>query len=120
MDWAKPYTGITISKLVKQFGPKLKMRYEYDFGDGWEHNVVLEKTIKPAANAIYPRCTAGKLACPPEDVGGIWGFYEFVEAVNDPKHPEHEDKLDWYGPFEPTEFDKDEATDAMRTDLPSW
>jgi len=120
MDWAKPYTGITVAKLVAQHGSKLKLRYEYDFGDGWEHNVVLEKITKPSAGVAYPRCTGGKLACPPEDVGGIWGFYEFVEAVNNPDDPEHEDKLEWYGPFDPTEFDKDEATAAMQAGLPSW
>lgn len=120
MDWAKPYTGITISKLIKQHGQKLTLRYEYDFGDGWEHNVVLEKIIEPTPNTKYPRCTAGKLNCPPEDVGGIWGFYDFVEAVQNPDHPEHEDKLDWYGPFDPAEFDKEDATANMQTGLPSW
>jgi hypothetical protein len=120
MDWAEPYTGITVSKLVAEHGPKLKLRYEYDFGDGWEHHVVLEKITMPAAGVDYPRCIAGKQACPPEDVGGIWGFYEFVEAVNNTDDPEHEDKLEWYGDFDPREFDKDEATAAMRAGLPSW
>ena len=49
-----------------------------------------------------------------QTAGGIWGLYEFVEAVNNPDDPEHEDKLEWYGAFDPTEFDKDEATAAMQ------
>ncbi|WP_153556371.1 IS1096 element passenger TnpR family protein [Roseimaritima sediminicola] len=119
-DWVESYDGITVAKLVSQHGTKLKLRYEYDFGDGWEHNVVLEKITRPADGASYPRCTGGRRACPPEDVGGLWGFYEFVQAVNNPEHPEHEEKLEWYGDFDPAEFDKDEATAAMQIKLPSW
>ncbi len=120
MDWAKPYTGITISKRGKKRGKKLKLQYEYDFGDGWEHNVVLEKITEPTPNTAYPRCTAGKLNYPPEDVGGFGGFYDFVEAVQHPNHLEQEDKLDWYGPFDPAEFEKDVATANMQTSSPPW
>jgi hypothetical protein len=119
-DWASDNTGISIAKLVERHGPKLKLRYDYDFGDGWEHKVVLEKIIQPQAGVTYPLCTAGKLACPPEDVGGIYGYYEFLEAINNPAHPEHEDLLEWNGPFDPNEFDKAEATQSMQTGLPSW
>jgi DNA-binding transcriptional regulator YdaS (Cro superfamily) len=120
IDWAIPYTGITISKLVTLHGPKLKFGYEYDFGDSWHHSVVLEKIIEPDAAVGYPRCTAGKLACPPEDVGGIGGFANFLDAINDPDDPEHEDKLEWSGPFDPAKFDKEQATANMKTGLPAW
>jgi hypothetical protein len=77
--------------------PKLSLRYEYDFGDGWMHSVVLERIVKTEPGAILPVCVAGARACPPEDCGGIPGYYNFVEAVTDPSHPEHEEMSEWYG-----------------------
>jgi hypothetical protein len=83
-----------------------KFEYNYDFGDGWQHDVVVEKTLKPGPNEKYPICLDGKNACPPEDCGGIWGFEEFKQAVADPKHPQHSEMLEWYGErYEPTLFD---------------
>src|SRR5690606_23542667 len=96
----------------------LTMRYEYDFGDGWEHSVELEQ-VKPAERGVrYPRCTAGARACPPEDVGGIYGYAEFVAALADPQHEEHEHYLEWIGPYDPDVFDPNRATRAMRKGLP--
>lgn len=120
MDWARSYSGVTIAKLVAKHGTKLKMRYDYDFGDGWEHKIVLEKIVAPKSDVTYPCCTAGKNACPPEDVGGIWGYNEFVEAIGNPEHPEYEQYMEWHGPFDATEFDKAETTLLMQTGLPSW
>lgn len=71
--------------------------YEYDFGDSWEHKITLEKILPFDQKAILPQCVTGKGACPPEDVGGIWGYSEFLEAIADPSHPEHEDYLEWVG-----------------------
>ncbi|GAB5516637.1 IS1096 element passenger TnpR family protein [Rhodopirellula baltica] len=120
MDWAQSYSGITIAKLVAIHGAKLKMQYDYDFGDGWTHNIVLEKIVAPKRNVTYPCCTAGKNACPPEDVGGIWGYYEYLEAISNPKHPEHEEYMEWSGPFDATEFDYAETTHLMQTGMSSW
>ncbi len=112
---ASDYMGIRLSELVLQHGPKLKMRYDYDFGDGWMHSVVLEKVIDRTETAIaYPRCVAGRRACPPEDVGGAWGFADFLEAINDPAHEQHDELLDWSGPFSPEELDLDETTQRMQ------
>jgi hypothetical protein len=83
-----------------------RLRYEYDFGDSWEHDLLLEKILSPESDAHYPRCLKGKRACPPEDVGGVWGYEAFLEAVADENHPEHEMYLDWLGDeFDPEEFD---------------
>ena len=91
---------------------KSKFVYEYDFGDGWMHDIVVEKTLPVEKGVDYPRCIDGKLACPPEDCGGIWGFYDMLQAMSDPKHPEHEDKKEWLGDkFDPEAFDL-EARDA--------
>ncbi len=70
--------------------------------------------------ARYPQCVEGERACRPEDVGGVWGFAEFLKALADPKHEQHEDFLEWSGPFDTDEFDAIEATKAMRHGLLDW
>ena len=95
--------------------PKQKLTYEYDFGDGWDHTVLLEKVLAPEPGVAYPRCTAGKRACPPEDVGGVWGYESFLEAINDLNNPEHDTMLEWVGgEFDPAAFDLEEAYAALR------
>ncbi|MBM9521023.1 plasmid pRiA4b ORF-3 family protein [Desulforhopalus vacuolatus] len=85
--------------------PKDNFVYEYDFGDGWEHKVILEK-IFPLDFSNTPVVIKGKKACPPEDCGGIWGYYDFLEAIKNPKHEEHESMIEWVGgAFDPDEFD---------------
>jgi len=96
-------------------GEKSKFVYEYDFGDSWEHVILVEKVLPPEKGVQYPRCIKGKRACPPEDVGGVWGYDDFVAAVKDPKHPEHDDMLEWWGDdFDPEAFDLDEVNEALR------
>jgi hypothetical protein len=97
---------VRLSEVLRR--AKDRMVYEYDFGDGWEHDVVLEAS--GSAGAVYPqvRVLAGKGACPPEDVGGIGGYYGFLEAIRNPKHPEHRDMLEWGGRFDPDAFEIDE------------
>jgi hypothetical protein len=102
---------------LNQIAPSEKSRfiYEYDFGDGWEHLIVVEKILPPEKGVRYPRCIKGKRACPPEDVGGMWGYESFLEAIKDPNHPEHEDMLDWWGDdFDPEAFDLEEINDALQ------
>lgn len=89
---------------------KARMVYEYDFGDGWRHDVVLEHIGPGEADVSYPRVVAGERACPPEDVGGIGGYYGFLEALADTADPRHEDMLEWCGEaFDPGAFDIDEV-----------
>jgi hypothetical protein len=95
--------------------PKQKLSYEYDFGDSWTHEVLLEQVLPPEPGATYPRCTAGKRACPPEDCGGAWRYADFVQIIADPEHPEHEELLEWVGgEFDPEQFDLAEANAALR------
>ncbi|MFN0055203.1 MAG: IS1096 element passenger TnpR family protein [Planctomycetales bacterium] len=117
---AADYGGIRIGDLVAEYGSKLAMGYEYDFGDGWQHRVVLEKITHSEPGAKYPRCIGGERACPPEDVGGVYGFAEFVEAITNPKHKRHRELLKWNGPFDPAGFDAAKATRRMTKGLPSW
>lgn len=114
------YSGLRISDLVTKHENKLRMVYEYDFGDSWQHEVVLEKVTESEPGIRYPRCIDGERACPPEDVGGVYGFADYVEAITNPSHSEHDDYLEWNGPFDPTEFDAAKATRRMRKGLPTW
>ncbi len=92
-----------------------KIRYEYDFGDSWEHDVVLEKILAAEPNVHYPLCLKGKRACPPEDCGGIWGYADLLEALADPAHPEHEMYLEWLGEdLDPEAFDLAEINEILQ------
>jgi hypothetical protein len=71
--------------------------YEYDFGDGWEHQVHLEKILPFDKSETLPRCISGKRSCPPEDVGGPWGYKDFLKAIGDTGHLEHEEMMEWVG-----------------------
>lgn len=109
------YAGITISRLLRSHGPKPRLTYTYDFGDGWEHKVAVEKTTARQPGVQYPRCTAGARACPPEDVGGVYGYEDFLQAIADPEHEEHDDFLEWVGgDFDPEALDLVEINKAMR------
>lgn len=92
-----------------------KFVYEYDFGDGWRHEVLVEAVSNPRAGVRYPVCLKGKRACPPEDCGGIWGYADFLRAITDPHHPEHESMREWIGgSFDSEAFDLKEVNVALR------
>jgi hypothetical protein len=80
--------------------------YEYDMGDSWEHEVLLEGVFLKEKGIRYPRCTAGERACPPEDCGGTPGFYHLLEVMASPQHPEHKEAISWLGKkYDPEKFD---------------
>jgi Plasmid pRiA4b ORF-3-like protein len=107
-------SGITLGQIVAA-GVK-KFRYEYDFGDSWEHAIQIEKTVEREEGVRYPRCVAGKRACPPEDCGGVWGYADFLEALADPKHERHDELLEWVGgEFDPEAFDLEGVNQRMRS-----
>ena len=94
--------------------PGTAFLYEYDFGDSWQHRIEVEKVLPLEPGVRYPRCLAGKRACPPEDIGGIWGYEEFLQAIRDPKHPEHAAMLEWVGGFfDPEAFDLRAVNDRL-------
>jgi hypothetical protein len=79
--------------------------YIYDFGDDWEHSIILEDIQPGASDTKYPACLGGERACPPEDVGGIPGYQQFVVSLADPDDPEHDRNLEWVGgSFAPDAF----------------
>lgn len=100
------------AKIAQYFiAAKKKAFYLYDFGDGWYHEVVLEKIIAPEANVQYPRCVAGKRACPPEDCGGISGYENLLHILADPAHDEHKERMEWMEDIGMEDFDP-EAFDS--------
>ena len=114
-------TGTTISQILPKAGKRFAFKYEYDFGDGWEHEILFEGNPTAVKAKKYPLCLEGERACPPEDIGGIWGYYDFLEAMTDPKHEEHEHYREWYGgKFSPSQFDPAQATRQMKKGLPDW
>ncbi len=85
---------------------KTKFNYQYDFGDSWDHVLLIEKIIPAASLPQLFVCLAGKGSCPPEDCGGIWGYCQLLETLSNPKHPEHKDMKEWIGgEFDPDSFD---------------
>jgi len=102
---------------LKQVCPKVKSKitYEYDFGDGWEHEIEVQKILEPKPDEIYPICVTGKGACPPEDCGGVWGYYQLLEAAADPNHEDHEELAEWLGDdFDPNAFDINKVNNIFR------
>jgi hypothetical protein len=84
--------------------------YNYDFGDNWQHRIRLEAIEKAKPELKYPRCVAGDRACPPEDVGGAWGYEQFLRVIGDQMHSRHEQMLEWVGgSFEPDYFNPEEV-----------
>lgn len=113
----------TITKLdetLPKNGKPLQFLYSYDFGDDWRHEILFEGCLQAKEGQRFPVCVEGERACPPEDVGGVWGYENFLEAIVDPKHEEHEMYMEWAGKFDPEEFDAQKATKKMRRGLPNW
>lgn len=114
-------TGIGLSDLFAKVRRPFRFEYQYDFGDDWRHEVVLEEMGAKEPGVVYPRCMAGARACPPEDVGGTWGYEHFLEVLKDPRHEEHEDMVTWAGTkFDPERFDAKKTTKLMQKGLPNW
>ena len=101
-----------------------EMTYEYDFGDGWEHTLVLEKVLDPDPDAKYPVCLARERNCPPEDCGGAYGFMEMLDILNNPNHEEYESWKTWVGDeYDSERFDLSIVNRLLRQrnyGLPSW
>ena len=91
-------------------------RYVYDFGDDWEHKIKVEKLWPDNPGFKLPMLLSGANACPPEDVGGAYGYLEFLEAIRDPNHKEHATMLDWIGgSFDPAAFDDNQVNARLST-----
>jgi hypothetical protein len=105
--------GVLLSQVAAA-GHDFFFTYEYDFGDSWQHDVVLEQTLEREPEVMYPRCVDGARRCPPEDVGGSWGYTDFLEAMADPEHELHDEFKDWI----PDDFDPERfSQESVNTEL---
>ncbi|HUW05299.1 MAG TPA: plasmid pRiA4b ORF-3 family protein [Williamwhitmania sp.] len=110
IDYKKKKIRVSDLLLVE----KETMIYEYDFGDGWEHVITLEKILPVEEGRKYPTCVAGKMACPPEDCGGVWGYAEMLKTIQQPEHEDYNDTIEWLGEnFEPEYFNVDEVNEFL-------
>ena len=94
---------VSLSEFIRKGHKKLK--YWYDFGDDWHHTITVEKVLPHDPKIKCATCTEAELACPPEDSGGIWGYYDMLEALEDKDHPEHDDMKEWIGKFDAEKCD---------------
>jgi hypothetical protein len=91
------------------------MDYDYDFGDGWSHELIFEDVLDADPKRKAPFCIAGERACPPEDCGGIYGYEALLEALKNPDEPENADQVEWVGEgFDPEKFDVEAVNIALR------
>ena len=88
--------------------------YVYDYGDNWRHKVRVEKVVTPHEPIDPALCIAGENACPPEDVGGVYGYQRALEVVRDRRHPDHEDMTEWLGPWDAEAFDVERTAAWLR------
>jgi Plasmid pRiA4b ORF-3-like protein len=99
--------------VLEDVGTK-SLKYLYDFGDGWEHSVRIERITDAVPGIVYPRLIDAAGRCPPEDVGGPWGYREFLDAIADPNHQEHAERLQWIGRnFDPNDVDAEALAQAV-------
>jgi Plasmid pRiA4b ORF-3-like protein len=113
-EWdVKNEQRVKLSQVVP--GEKFKFHYTYDMGDGWEHEILVEKILPADPQVRYPICITGKRACPPEDCGGVWGYASLLETIQNPDHPEHEEMLEWVGgEFDAEAFDQDAVNQVLK------
>ncbi|MEH6562227.1 MAG: plasmid pRiA4b ORF-3 family protein, partial [Marinobacter sp.] len=104
---------VPVSSLLAWEGQALK--YEYDFGDSWEHEITLEKILPANSSEPVPQCIKAVRQCPPEDIGGLPGFYNFLEIMEDMAHPDHIAVREWLGGewFDPEFVDLGEINEDL-------
>lgn len=97
------------------------LRYLYDFGDGWEHTIKIERLADPEPGVLYPRLIGATGRCPPEDIGGPWGYAEFLKAIHDPKHERHAELKEWTADnFDPNVVDADGLGEEVAALAKRW
>jgi hypothetical protein len=117
-DWDEAkhvdYKRTRLHDLLKEVNDE--MIYEYDFGDSWQHSIVLEKILPMDPGFKHPACITGKMRCPPEDTGGVVGYADLLEKLKDPKGESYETAAYWLGTeYDPEYFDKTEVNALLRS-----
>jgi hypothetical protein len=103
---------IALAGMIHQ--EKKSFTYIYDFGDGWQHELTVEKISAPEEGVHYPLCLAGERACPPEDCGGIGGYEDLLEAMENPKTEDQKVLVEWAGDFDPEVFDLKKVNSRLK------
>ncbi|MBI5090863.1 MAG: plasmid pRiA4b ORF-3 family protein [Candidatus Hydrogenedentes bacterium] len=94
---------VTLTRVAPKV--KSKILYTYNFSEGWQHEIIVEKISALEEGVRYPKCIDGDRSCPPEDCGGIRGYAELIDVINDPEHPDRNEMLEWVGDdFDPDDF----------------
>ncbi len=122
-DWGEGPLDARKARLIgvlEDAGTKT-LKYLYDFGDGWEHTIKIERIIDAIPALPYPLLVDAVGRCPPEDVGGPWGYAEFLEAIADPEHENHDDMVRWAGErFDPNTIDVTVYAQAVAKLAKAW
>jgi hypothetical protein len=106
--------------LLEDVGTR-SLKYLYDFGDGWEHSVRIERITDAVPGIAYPHLIEATGRCPPEDVGGPWGYREVLNAIAHPNHQEHAERLQWIGGhFDPNDVDTETLAQAVHSLAKKW
>jgi hypothetical protein len=108
------YRKVKLNELLMEINQT--MIYEYDFGDGWEHEIKLEKKLPIDSKTKYPECVAGERNRPPEDCGGTGGYEDVLAALKNPNNEEAKMTLEWLGDYDPEYFDLKETNTMLKTD----
>jgi hypothetical protein len=108
-------SGTRLSDVLPVQNRRPRFEYEYDFGDAWTHQLIVEERSLPKEGVKYPICVGGQRACPPEDCGGPWGYSDFVDTITNPDHRGHGEMLEWVGgEFDPERFDLEAVNNELR------
>jgi Plasmid pRiA4b ORF-3-like protein len=122
-DWGAGPLDARKARLIdvlEDVGTKT-LRYLYDFGDGWEHTIKVERLLDPQPGVVYPRLIEASGRCPPEDIGGTWGYAEFLDAIHDPKHERHIELKEWIAcDFDPNIVDIAGLTEEVAALAKRW
>jgi hypothetical protein len=108
----RDHNKFTLEKLLQE--PKKKFGYIYDFGDGWQHEIAVEKIFIAEPRVYYSVCLAGKMACPPEDCGGMGGYGDLLRALKNPRTKDQREFVEWAGPFDPERFELDTINAVLK------
>jgi len=132
VGWSTPYPDqdcggdfldarkASLGDVLEDVGTKT-LKYLYDFGDGWEHTIKIERLIAPEPGILYPRLIEAKGRCPPEDIGGPWGYGELLEALADPSHERHRELKEWVADdFNPHVLDVDWLAEDVAALAQHW
>jgi len=114
-DWPEEEIDEKSVTVVQALGDERRFWFDYDFGDGWGHEIELQEADWLSHSLKFAVCISGENACPPDDVGGPGGYDEFLEAIADSKHPEYEEFLTWIGgSFNRSHFDLAETNASLQ------